>query len=97
MGAVRVMPIQERSMMSEQIEDSGTGYGGPRMDAAARQQLMFKLARTEPTPGAGAAAPARPAPGVESGDTGVGGSSTKYEAREHILIRGCLAEPRRRQ
>jgi hypothetical protein len=62
MGAVRVMPIQERSMMSEQIEDSGTGYGGPRMDAAARQQLMFKLARTEPTPGAGAAAPARPAP-----------------------------------
>ncbi|GFZ49434.1 hypothetical protein JCM24511_07554 [Saitozyma sp. JCM 24511] len=59
---IRVMPIQERSMMSEQIEDSGTGYGGPRMDAAARQQLMFKLARTEPTPGSGAAAPARPAP-----------------------------------
>jgi RNA-binding protein 39 len=42
---VRVNTVQERSYIAEQIEE--TGYG-PRMDATQRQQLMFKLARTEP-------------------------------------------------
>jgi hypothetical protein len=55
-----VVSVQERSMISEQIEEPGS-YGGPRMDAAARQQLMQKLARTEPTGGAGSPAP-RPLP-----------------------------------
>jgi RNA-binding protein 39 len=42
---VRVQTIQERAYVAEQIED--TGYG-TRLDATQRQQLMFKLARTEP-------------------------------------------------
>lgn len=46
---VRVQTIQERPQVAEQIEDSGPGQGyGPRMDNTQRQQLMFKLARTEP-------------------------------------------------
>lgn len=44
--AVRVQTIQERAYVAEQIED--TGYG-TRLDATQRQQLMFKLARTEPS------------------------------------------------
>ena len=43
--SVRVQTIQERSYIAEQIED--TGYG-TRLDATQRQQLMLKLARTEP-------------------------------------------------
>ncbi|ORY35622.1 hypothetical protein BCR39DRAFT_511177 [Naematelia encephala] len=48
---IRVITVQVRQerapvYVSDQIED--TGYG-PRMDATQRQQLMFKLARTEPT------------------------------------------------
>jgi hypothetical protein len=44
---VRVQTIQERPQVVDQVEDLGQGYG-PRMDNTQRQQLMFKLARTEP-------------------------------------------------
>ena len=43
--SVRVYTIQERAYVAEQIEE--TGYG-TRLDNVQRQQLMFKLARTEP-------------------------------------------------
>ncbi|KAK4683787.1 RNA-binding protein 23/39, partial [Tremellales sp. Uapishka_1] len=43
---IRVQTIQERAYVAEHIEDS-SGYG-TRLDATQRQQLMFKLARTEP-------------------------------------------------
>ena len=42
---VRVQTVQERAYVAEQIEDSGYST---RLDATQRQQLMFKLARTEP-------------------------------------------------
>ncbi|OCF42728.1 RNA-binding protein 39 [Kwoniella heveanensis CBS 569] len=45
---IRVQTVQERAYVAnEQIEDNGN-YG-TRLDATQRQQLMFKLARTEPT------------------------------------------------
>ncbi|WVW85709.1 hypothetical protein I302_107747 [Kwoniella bestiolae CBS 10118] len=45
---IRVQTVQDRAYVStEQIEDNGN-YG-TRLDANQRQQLMFKLARAEPT------------------------------------------------
>nr|XP_019011420.1 RNA-binding protein 39 [Kwoniella pini CBS 10737]OCF50201.1 RNA-binding protein 39 [Kwoniella pini CBS 10737] len=45
---IRVQTVQDRAYVAaEQIEDNGN-YG-TRLDANQRQQLMFKLARTEPT------------------------------------------------
>ncbi|WVR07450.1 hypothetical protein IAU60_004491 [Kwoniella sp. DSM 27419] len=44
---IRVQTVQDRAYVTvDQIEDSGN-YG-TRLDATQRQQLMFKLARTEP-------------------------------------------------
>jgi hypothetical protein len=45
---VRVQSVQERSLASEQIDESG--YSGPKMDNAARQQLMRNLARRDDAP-----------------------------------------------
>ena len=60
---VRVSTVQERAYVAEQIEDSGYGT---RLDATQRQQLMYKLARTEPNVNLALSAPksGAPAPSV---------------------------------
>ncbi|WVQ82007.1 hypothetical protein IAT38_004134 [Cryptococcus sp. DSM 104549] len=61
---IRVQTVQERAYpVVEQIEEAG-GYG-TRLDATQRQQLMFKLARTEGNVNLALSAP-KPAPTVQS-------------------------------
>ncbi|ORX38594.1 hypothetical protein BD324DRAFT_621521 [Kockovaella imperatae] len=62
---IRVQSVQERAYVAEQIEDSGYTT---RLDATQRQQLMFKLARTEPNVNLSLSAPksSTPAPSKSS-------------------------------
>ncbi|KAL7423463.1 Phosphatidylinositol-3-phosphatase SAC1 [Cryptotrichosporon argae] len=74
--AIKVQTVPERITHQDRIEE--TGRSAPRLDATARQQLMYKLARTEmpdeaakpvrPSPMTNKAAPPRPSPYIVVGN-----------------------------